>query len=114
MKKLMMILPLLVLINSCKYTEAPSAGLAKEMCSCLFISGQTEEYCKIVTKESQILADYEADYNRKEVVATGVNFKSMAKLDDNPRFGCSIQNIEVKPIERRPQDFPRGGGPRRF
>lgn len=88
---------ILIALTSCKYTEAPSAGLAKEMCSCLFISGQTEHYCSIVTKESQILAKYEADFNRHEVVAKGAGFYAMAKLDDNARYGCSIKWIKRDP-----------------
>jgi hypothetical protein len=96
MKKLLLLLPV-VLIASCKFTEAPSAGLAKEMCSCLFISGQTQNYCEIVTKESQILANFEADYNRKEVIAKGAGFVSMAKLDDNARYGCSLKWIKRDP-----------------
>ncbi len=105
MKKLIALIPLLLMINSCKYTEAPSAGLAKEMCSCLFISGQTEQYCRMVTKESRILAKFEADYNRKEVIARGANFISVAKLGDNPRYGCSIQSIDVDP-ESYEDNFP--------
>lgn len=100
MKKLVLTLPLillLILLTSCKFTEAPSAGLAKEMCSCLFISGQTQNYCEIVTKESQILAKFEADYNRKEVIAKGVGFMAMAKLDDNPRYGCQIKWVGRDP-----------------
>lgn len=105
MKKIIFILPLIISLNSCKFTEAPSAGLAKEMCSCLFISGQTENYCRMVTKESRILAKFEADFNRKEVTAKGANFISVAKLDANPRYGCSIQTIEVDP-ESHEDRFP--------
>lgn len=96
-KNLCFIALTLLTLNSCKYTEAPSAGLAKEMCSCLFISGQTEEYCRFVTKESRILAKWEADYNRKEVTAKGANFTSKAVLDENPRYGCSLVSIDQDP-----------------
>lgn len=94
MNKLISILLAILSLNGCKYTEAPSAGMAKEMCSCLFVSKQTEDYCRIVTKESDILANFVADYNRKEVYAKGVNFHAVGKLSENPRFGCSIQWIE--------------------
>lgn len=92
-------------LTSCKYTEAPVGGLSKEMCSCLFIAEQTEKYCKMVTKESRILAKWEADYNKKEVWAYGSNFRAMARLDDNPRYGCQIQVIEVDPDAQK-NDFP--------
>ncbi|MCR9203598.1 MAG: hypothetical protein NXH75_03405 [Halobacteriovoraceae bacterium] len=87
----------MTLMTSCKYTESPSAALSKEMCSCLFVAEQTEKYCRMVTKESRILANWEADFNRKEVTARGANFRAMSKLDDNPRYGCQIQFIEVDP-----------------
>lgn len=87
----------MTLVTSCKYTESPSAALSKEMCSCLFVAEQTEKYCRLVTKESRILASWEADYNRKEVTARGANFRAMSRLDDDPRYGCQIQVIEVDP-----------------
>lgn len=107
MKRIALILLGLTLVTSCKYTEAPSAGLAKEMCSCLFISGQTESYCRSVTKESRILAKFEADFNRKEVWARGANFRAMARLDKDARFGCSIQVVEVDPEIHRDRDNDR-------
>lgn len=97
MKKLLILLLMTSSFVSCKYTESPSAALAKEMCSCVFISGQTEQYCRSVTKEARILAKFEVDWNRLEVVSRGSNFRSVARLDDNPRYGCSIQVIEVDP-----------------
>ena len=101
MRTLFLALFLCLSLTSCKYTEAPSAGLAKEMCSCLFISGQTESYCRQVTKESHILAKFEADFNRKEVWARGANFRAMARLDEDSRFGCSIHIVERDPEVNR-------------
>lgn len=87
----------IILFSSCKFAESPSAALAKEMCSCLFVAEQTESFCRMVTKESQILANWEADFDRKEVWAKGMNFRSMARRDEDPRYGCQIQLVEVDP-----------------
>ena len=91
------IILLLTAISSCKFSEAPSAGLSKEMCSCLFVAEQTEEYCRLVTKESRILAKWEANYTEKKITATGMNYISVAALDEDSRFGCSIESVELDP-----------------
>ncbi|MCF8060161.1 MAG: hypothetical protein K9K67_12750 [Bacteriovoracaceae bacterium] len=104
LSKTLVFITLLGFVSSCKYTEAPSAGLAKEMCSCIFVSEQTEQYCRMVTKEARILSDFEVDYNRKEVSARGVNFRAMAKMDANPRYGCSLKIVEVDPESAK--DYP--------
>ncbi|GEM_PF-1643602 len=105
--KLFFFITLLGTISGCKYTEAPSAGLAKEMCSCIFVSQQTEQYCRMVTKEARILSKFEVDYNRKEVSARGVNFRAMARMDKNPRYGCSLKVVEVDPESA--EEYPDNG-----
>jgi hypothetical protein len=97
MKNITLILFAFTVMTSCKYTEAPSAGLAKEMCSCLFISEQSEKYCKLVTKESRVLARWETYPEEQKVVAKGVNYTSMAQMDEDPRFGCTIKYIKYTP-----------------
>ena len=97
MKKVITLFFITTILNSCKYTEAPSAGLAKEMCSCLFVSEQSAEYCKIVTKESRILAKWEAFPEEQKVIAKGVRFTSMAKMDADPRYGCTLLSVEHAP-----------------
>lgn len=94
----------LSLFTSCKFTESPSGALSKEMCSCIFVSNQDEDYCRSVTKEGRILAKYEIDYNRKEVWARGANFRAMSKLSDKSRFGCNIQVLELDPEAQKPHD----------
>ncbi len=97
MKKLIFITAPLFVFSACKYTESPSAALAKEMCSCLFVSEQTVDYCKIVTKESRILAKWEAFPEEQKVIARGVNYTSMAKMDEDPRYGCTLLSVERAP-----------------
>lgn len=97
MKKTLPITLILVFLSSCKYTESPSAALAKEMCSCLYISEQTEDYCKMVTKESRILAKWEAFPEEQKVIAKGVNHTSVAKMDEDSRYGCTLISVENSP-----------------
>jgi uncharacterized protein YjiK len=97
MKRSLLLSSALLFLCGCKFKEAPSAGLAKEMCSCLFVAEQTEDYCQLVTKESRILAKWEVDYTKQEVTAKGMNFVSKASLDEDSRFGCSIRSVEKDP-----------------
>jgi hypothetical protein len=95
--KNLIVLSLIALVSasSCKFSEAPSAGLAKEMCSCLFVAEQTEQYCRQVTRESGILANWEANYAKQQVVARGMNYVSVASMDEDSRFGCSIKTVNL-------------------
>lgn len=103
MKKL--IIGATLLFNSCKYTESPSASLAKEMCSCLYVSEQSVDYCKMVTKESRYFAKWEADDLAKEVVAKGVNHTSIARMDEDSRFGCTLVSVENAPENAKEFDL---------
>ena len=91
--KRLLILSTLLLFTSCKYNEAPSMGLAKEMCSCLFIAEQSLKFCEEVTKESRILAKFEVDFHNKTVVAKGVGHRAEGRLNQDPRFGCQIYDV---------------------
>ena len=93
MKRIFLI-SFLILFSSCKYTESPSLALAKEMCSCLFIAEQSESYCKMVTKESRILARYEIFENSRTVAARAFSYRATAMLNDDPRFGCQLVDVE--------------------
>ncbi len=97
MKKCIYLVVTLFITSSCKYTESPSAALAKEMCSCLYVSEQTVDYCKIVTKEGRILAKWEAFPEEQKVIAKGVNHTSMARMDEDPRYGCTLISVENSP-----------------
>jgi len=93
MKKLFLFALCLMFFTSCKYNEAPSMSLAKEMCSCLFIANQSKEFCDEVTKESQIMANYKVDYENKTVIAKGLGKRAEGRLNINPRFGCQIHDV---------------------
>ncbi|MFT6069223.1 MAG: hypothetical protein ACJAT2_000300 [Bacteriovoracaceae bacterium] len=68
-------------------------GLAKEMCSCLFVAEQSIGFCKEVTKESRTLAKFKVNWDRKSVEARGLGKKAIGILNDNPRFGCQIHDV---------------------
>jgi hypothetical protein len=92
-KRLGLIIWLLFLV-SCKYSEAPSMGLAKEMCSCLFVAEQSIAFCKEVTKESRTLAKFKVSWDDKSVEARGLGKKAIGILNSDPRFGCQIHDVE--------------------
>lgn len=98
MRKLLVITSILFL-SGCKYLEAPSMGLAKEMCSCLFVGEQTMNFCREVTKESRTFAKYKVNWDEKSVEARGVGHKAIGKLNENPRFGCSIVSVDEEEEE---------------
>ena len=75
--------------------ESNSLALAKEMCSCLFVTEQEESYCRMVTKESRYLGKYEIDFEKKKVKAYTINekwnYRAFAEFDkENPHFGCKL------------------------
>lgn len=97
MKKLIALLFItLPLLNSCRFAEAPALGLAKEICSCLFISEQPIEYCKMFSKESEMLASFRVNWVEKEVYAKGMGHRATAKLQKNARLGCVITSLDSK------------------
>ncbi len=107
MKKLTLFFMITLTLNACKFTESPPLALAKEMCSCLFVSNQSEDYCRSVTKEGRILANYTIDYNRKEIWASGGQMRALSKLNNNPRFGCDIVLLELDPESGVPENHGR-------
>lgn len=103
MKKILLLIAFLS-ISGCKYNEAPSMGLAKEMCSCLFIAEQSMSFCREVTKESRTLAKYKVNWDDKSVEARGLGKKAVGRINQDPRFGCQIHDVQ-KEKEEFPKDI---------
>lgn len=83
--------------RSFNIAEAPALALAKEMCSCLFVSEQPIEYCRSVTKESRILAKYKVNFEKKEVEAKVFTYKAYGSFNkEKPQFGCKISRAYKK------------------
>jgi len=47
---------------------------AKDMCSCLFVMGQTKDYCSRWTRQPPNLATYTIDWDRQEVRTQAMMF----------------------------------------
>ncbi len=80
--------------RSYNFSESSAAALAKEMCSCLFVSLQPEKYCQMVTKESRLFSKYEIDIDNKEVHARGFGYKAKGVFNkEHPERGCRLAKI---------------------
>ncbi|MCP4912033.1 MAG: hypothetical protein GY909_02850 [Oligoflexia bacterium] len=110
MKKLIIILSLLTvsvlakdkkddseIVQPRKYnfSESAALALAKEMCSCLYVSEQSEKYCRTVTKESRIFARYKVKKSKKQVHTTWGGYRAQADFNiEKPQFGCKLVKAE--------------------
>lgn len=73
-------------------------GLAKEMCSCLFVSKMSEDYCRSITKEARIIANYDVNWYEKTVKADGNEYHALGVYnEERPRLGCLLQKVEHRP-----------------
>ena len=88
----------LLLFSGCKFNESASLALSKEVCSCLYTVKQSASYCKSVTKESEILANYQAFPKDKLVIATGLDHLAAAAYQ-NDRIGCQV--LKSKKIRKK-------------
>lgn len=107
MKKIIIILSLLsvsilakddsIIVQPGKYnfSESAALALAKEMCSCLYVSEQSEKYCRTVTKESRIFARYKIKKSKKQVHTTWGGYRAQAHFNkEKPQFGCKLVKAE--------------------
>ena len=85
-------LPKFLQPRSFNFSESSATALAKEMCSCLFVSLRDDKYCRTVTKESRIFARYKVNTETKTVVARGLGYKSISQYKDDV-FGCHVAEI---------------------
>ena len=80
---------LLLLLSSCGYMKGPSTFFSKEMCSCLFVEKQSENYCKDYLDLTFPVWGYEIDRTKKQVYSQGYFHSATAKFKD-PRLGCLL------------------------
>ncbi|MHB8879143.1 MAG: hypothetical protein ACYC8T_36045 [Myxococcaceae bacterium] len=64
---------------------------AKESCSCLFVMGQTEEYCRAWTKASPQVANFTVDYKTKTVEAHAIMMWGARAHYVSDRAGCVLE-----------------------
>jgi len=72
-----------------------SAFLAKELCSCLFVTGRSEAACKVYAHQSPQLATYSIDWNEKSVYASvapvfGYGMYPHTAIYQGPKYGCVL------------------------
>ncbi len=63
---------------------------AKEMCSCVFVMGRTEDDCKEWTKVSPNVASFTVDRDRQQVRSTALGMGRTVATFDGAELGCSI------------------------
>ena len=63
---------------------------AQEMCSCLFVMEQTEQYCARYTVQPPDLATYTVDWGRKEVRTQAMMYWGARARFEGPTFGCRL------------------------
>lgn len=79
--------------------EATAIGMAKEMCSCLFVANMSKEYCDRVTAETQIFGKYIVinKKDQKYVVSKGMGYRAFAYFDiQRPQYGCKVTNLQKR------------------
>jgi hypothetical protein len=79
----------LLLLSSCKFPKVVSAFYAKEVCSCLFVVGQTEDYCHEYGKQIIPIWTKTIDTKNKRVKAWGL-WESTEASFISLRSGCQI------------------------
>ena len=87
--KLFISLFMLLVLSSCKFPKVVSAFYAKEVCSCLFVVGQSEEYCHNYGKQIIPIWTKEIDKKNKKVKAWGLWESTQASFI-SLRHGCQI------------------------
>lgn len=64
---------------------------AKEFCTCYFVNGQTEPYCRELVRQYFPLKDLHINSELKEIYARGFTTHKTARFV-NERFGCQLVN----------------------
>jgi hypothetical protein len=67
-----------------------TAYTAKDMCTCLFVMGMSEDYCRAFTKASPAVADVRIDTGNKSV-ETGALMLWGARARHDGEFGCILE-----------------------
>ncbi len=68
-----------------------TAYTAKESCSCLFVIGQTEEYCRAWTVQSPEVTSWSVDYGTQTVTATALTFWGARAHYVSREYGCVLE-----------------------
>lgn len=87
---------LCVLLGACREGYAASdlelvtAYRAKELCSCLFVTGQSEDFCLSYTSEEPDVARPRIDWETKTVSTAAFLLWGAKARFESPRTGCIL------------------------
>ena len=71
-----------------------TAYRAKEVCSCLFVQQQSEDYCRAYTVAFPNLATYSVDFEDKAVQAEALLVWTNTARYQSAKFGCVLDSIQ--------------------
>jgi hypothetical protein len=81
---------ILLSLQGCVFPKAGSSYVAKGMCSCLFVVGQTEKQCEEYTKTMfHFFTSYKVNLEEKFVTSSFLFMDTKASYTSE-RFGCKI------------------------
>lgn len=96
--KMKNILTLLALLSlpSCvpDFFKVVSSSYAKELCSCLFVVGLDENYCKNYAKQIVSVSKLKISREKKFIVAEGLGHKSLA-IYQSQKLGCLLEGEDL-------------------
>ena len=77
------------IIQNARFPKVLSSYYSKEVCSCLFVVGQSFDYCDAFG--SQVLPNWynDIDYSKKEITSWGLWYKTKARFLSKQE-GCQI------------------------
>lgn len=96
MKRIVAVLVLFVACTSDRLSyedndlELVTTYRAKELCSCLFVMGQSEDYCTKWTVADPDIATFRIDWKKKRVDTTAMIMWNASAHYVSERFGCII------------------------
>ncbi len=64
---------------------------AKELCSCLFVMEQTEDFCRAWTTDSPPVARYRVDWSKKTVESSALMLWGARARFVSARSGCILE-----------------------
>jgi hypothetical protein len=89
--KTLLLLMTLALASSCSksFPKAVSTYFSKEVCSCLFVVKQSEEYCLSYHEQFLTPASHSIDYDKKVVSSERFFLSTSARFIDE-KSGCQV------------------------
>jgi hypothetical protein len=92
MKTTALVLSLMLLIGCSPDKDSTPVFLAKEMCSCRFLVGQSEQNCRSAIRLGLAMGDVTVDYKKQEVTATAEDKSHPATFQFiNTKLGCALK-----------------------